>query len=102
MIMWKRGMLPALVAQWCASFCFVQQAMVKHRTSPCLRRASTGGAGYKEIAPGVFRSADGLRQFRMTDADILGSHGNIGSHVRFEALNEFGQVIENLHLPVTR
>jgi len=46
------------------------------------------GAGYKEIAPGVFRSADGLRQFRMTNADILGAHGNIGSHVHFEALND--------------
>jgi hypothetical protein len=59
------------------------------------------GAGYKEIAPGVFRSADGLRQFRMTNADILGSHGKIGSHVHFEALNDAGKVIENLHLPVT-
>lgn len=59
------------------------------------------GAGYKEIAPGVFRSADGLRQFRMTNADILGRHGNIGSHVHFEALNDAGKVIENLHLQVT-
>jgi len=59
------------------------------------------GAGYKEIAPGVFRSADGLRQFRMTNADILGAHGNIGSHVHFEVLNDLGKVIENLHIPVT-
>lgn len=58
------------------------------------------GAGYKEIAPGVFRSADGLRQFRMTKADVLGRHGSIGSHVHFEALNDAGRVIENLHLPV--
>jgi len=27
--------------------------------------------GYAEIAPGVFRSADGLRQFRMTDSDLI-------------------------------
>jgi RHS repeat-associated protein len=58
------------------------------------------GVGYKEIAPGVFRSADELRQFRMTDADLLPTHGNIGSHVHFEALNGLGNVIENLHLPV--
>lgn len=49
------------------------------------------GAGYKEIAPGVFRSADGARQFRMTNADILGRHGDIGSHVHFEALNNAGE-----------
>jgi len=60
------------------------------------------GAGYKEIAPGVFRSADGLRQFRMTNADTLGRHGNIGPHVHFEALNDVGRVVENLHLRVTR
>jgi hypothetical protein len=58
------------------------------------------GAGYKEIAPGIFRSADGLRQFRMTPRDLLPTHGNIGPHVHFEALNKAGQVIENLHLPV--
>jgi hypothetical protein len=29
------------------------------------------GPGYKEIAPGVFRSGNGLRQFRMTDNDIF-------------------------------
>lgn len=58
------------------------------------------GAGYNEIAPGVFRSADGLRQLRMTPRDLLPTHGNIGPHVHFEALNEDGKVIENLHLPV--
>lgn len=59
------------------------------------------GAGNKEIVPGVFGSADGLRQLRMTNAHILGSQGRIGSHVHFEALNDAGKVIENLHLPVT-
>jgi hypothetical protein len=59
------------------------------------------GAGYKEIASGVFRSVDGLRQFRMTNADLLATHGNIGSHVHFEVLDQLGKVIENLHLPVT-
>ncbi|WP_267116574.1 RHS repeat domain-containing protein [Xanthomonas sacchari] len=59
------------------------------------------GKGYTEVAPGVYRSADGLRQFRMTTSDLAGAHGTIGSHVHFEALNEFGKVIENLHLGVT-
>jgi hypothetical protein len=58
------------------------------------------GQGYREIAPGVFRSADGLRQFRMTTRDLLPTHGNIGPHVHFEALDALGRVIENLHLPV--
>ena len=58
------------------------------------------GQGYREIAPGVFRSADGLRQFRMTPRDLLPTRGNIGPHVHFEALDGAGKVIENLHLPV--
>jgi hypothetical protein len=36
----------------------------------------------------------------MTPRDLLPTHGNIGPHVHFEALNEAGKVIENLHLPV--
>lgn len=60
------------------------------------------GAGYKEIAPGVFRSADGLRQFRMTPRDLLPTHGNIGPHVHFEIPNPSGgPPLENLHLPIT-
>ncbi|OJV35348.1 MAG: hypothetical protein BGO33_08745 [Bacteroidia bacterium 43-41] len=45
------------------------------------------GKGYKEIAPGVFRSADGLKQFRMTNSDIIPTHklnGNFTPHVHFE------------------
>jgi RHS repeat-associated protein len=56
------------------------------------------GTAYRELAPGVFRSADGLRQFRMTTSDLLGAHGRIGPHVNFEALNAEGRVIENLHV----
>jgi hypothetical protein len=41
------------------------------------------GAGYKELAPGRFRSADGTRQVRMQDGDILGRHGS-GPHMNFE------------------
>ncbi|GAB6188181.1 hypothetical protein JCM17478_36830 [Thermopirellula anaerolimosa] len=59
------------------------------------------GAGYKEIAPGVYRSADG-RQFRMTTSDLLPTHGNVGPHVHFEVPNPAGgPPLENLHLPVT-
>jgi len=48
------------------------------------------GEGYNEMGPsgsGVFRSADGTKQFRMTDADLDGAHGDIGSHVHFERVN---------------
>ncbi len=58
------------------------------------------GAGATEIAPGVFRSADGLRQFRMTASDLAGAHGAIGPHVHFEALDAVGKVTENLHVPI--
>lgn len=58
------------------------------------------GTGYREIAPGVFRSADNLRQFRMTTSDLVGSHGPIGPHIHFEALDSLGGVTENLHVPL--
>jgi hypothetical protein len=55
------------------------------------------GKGYSEIAPGVFRSADGLRQFRMTVSDLLGRHGG-GSHVNFELFTKTG--VKNVHVPL--
>ncbi len=65
------------------------------------------GPGYSEVGPkgsGVFRSADGKRQFRMTDADLdpqgHGAKSGIGSHVHFEALDARGKVIENMHVPI--
>jgi RHS repeat-associated protein len=58
------------------------------------------GPGYREIAPGVFRSSDAMRRFRMTTPDLVGSHGRVGSHVHFESLNSRGRVTENLHVPV--
>lgn len=59
------------------------------------------GEGYREIAPGVFRSADGTRQFRMTDSDITGAHGRIGSHVHFEKFDPItGEQIKNIHTPL--
>lgn len=54
--------------------------------------------GYTEIAPGVFRSSDGLRQFRITDADILHST----PHFNFEiyAPNNLNNPIMNYHMPI--
>ncbi len=63
------------------------------------------GSEYREIGmagSGVFRSADGLRQFRMTAGDILGLHGSIGPHFNFEWIDRAtGAVIANLHVPIT-
>ena len=56
-----------------------------------------------EVGPpgsGVFRSADDLRQFRLTSADLLGAHGPQGPHVHFEAMDALGGVLENLHVPI--
>lgn len=55
------------------------------------------GEGYKEISPGVFRSADNTRQFRMTPNDLLDK--KIGPHVHFEAIGPNGRtIIENSHV----
>jgi len=56
------------------------------------------GPAYREIAPGVFRSADGLRQFRMTTADLTAS----GPHVQFELVGPDGRwIMENRHVYLT-
>jgi hypothetical protein len=63
--------------------------------------------GYSELGKpgsGVYRSADGLRQFRMTDADIAGIHGGkpvkIGPHVHFEKFAPTGEKLKNIHTPL--
>jgi hypothetical protein len=43
------------------------------------------GDGYKDMGNGRYVSADGTRQFRMGDSDILGEHAG-GPHVNFETL----------------
>jgi len=55
------------------------------------------GPNYREIGPGVFRSADGLRQFRMAPNDIAG-HGGLPPHVHFETFNGAGGKTENNHV----
>jgi len=43
------------------------------------------GKGYKEIAPGVFKSADGNRMVRMTDSDLAKTGNHAGApHMNFE------------------
>jgi RHS repeat-associated protein len=57
------------------------------------------GAGYTELAPGVYRSADNLRQFRMTTSDILDPAQ--GPHVHFESIAPDGRtILENGHVKV--
>ncbi len=55
------------------------------------------GPGYQEIAPGVYRSADGTRQFRMTGSDLTDPRQ--GPHVHFESIGPDGRmIIENSHV----
>lgn len=54
------------------------------------------GPGYKDCGGGRFVSADGVRQFRMTDNDILGVDSPCGPHVHFEELNP-GRANSNFH-----
>ena len=43
------------------------------------------GPNYKEIAPGVFKSADGKRMLRMTDSDLSKVNNHAGApHMNFE------------------
>ena len=64
------------------------------------------GPGYREMGgagSGVFRSADGLRQFRIDLGSITGSHGSIGGHVHLERLNPLLRgrqaSVANNHIP---
>jgi hypothetical protein len=64
------------------------------------------GNGYLEKAGGRFVSADGLRQVRLGDSDILGRHAG-GRHINFETLapnpRRGGrlQVTDNKHIYLT-
>ena len=53
------------------------------------------GSDYREIAPGVFRSADNLRQVRITQSELRSP----GAHINFEAIGpDGGEIIENSHV----
>jgi RHS repeat-associated protein len=59
------------------------------------------GDGYTEIRPGVFRSRDNARQFRMTNSDFADPRQ--GPHVHFEAIGPNGRtIVENSHVPLKR
>jgi hypothetical protein len=59
------------------------------------------GDDYKEIAPGVFRSGDGSRQFRMTGSDL--TDPSLGPHIHFESIGRDGRTImENSHVLLRR
>jgi hypothetical protein len=48
------------------------------------------GEGYKEIGKsgsGVYRSSDGLRQFRIDKNSLLGNHNPHKPHVHLETIN---------------
>ena len=58
------------------------------------------GPGSKEISPGVFRSADDTRQFRMTTSDL--TDPQIGPHVHFESIASDGRtILENSHVRIS-
>ncbi|WP_444663129.1 hypothetical protein ACT17Q_13840 [Cellulomonas sp. CW35] len=62
------------------------------------------GEGYSEIGKpgsGVFRSGDGLRQFRMDNGSITGGHAPQPGHVHFEIYAPGGRTpIVNNHVPL--
>lgn len=63
------------------------------------------GPGYREIGKpgsGVFRSSDGLRQFRIDDGSLAGTHAPGVQHVHFEVYATSGSrlPIVNNHVPV--
>jgi len=61
------------------------------------------GKGYKEIAPGVFRSSDGLKQFRMTsNSDLIGKGFNDVPHVHIEVYHpgNLNIPVKNYHIPI--
>jgi len=60
------------------------------------------GKGYKEIAPGVFRSADGLKQFRITSSDLAGKGMDGVPHVHIETFSpdNLNVPTKNYHIPI--
>ena len=44
------------------------------------------GPGYYEASPGRYVSADGMRQVRMSNSDLLGTHAG-GPHINFDRLS---------------
>ena len=62
------------------------------------------GEGYVYMGNGRFVSADGLRQVRMADEDIMGKHGG-GPHINFNLLGpnpanpgQLTQIFRSIHI----
>ena len=64
------------------------------------------GEGYREIGrpgSGVYRSADGLRQFRIDDNSLLGRHNPYKPHVHLEKVLDNGRtIIARNHILIKR
>ena len=59
------------------------------------------GDGYKEIDTGVFRSADGKRQFRIDNCSLAGSHQPGVPHIHFKTYRGTKRKFEaNNHVPL--
>ncbi len=61
------------------------------------------GEGYREVGPGVFRSADNLRQFRIDSKSLDGAHWPHVPHVHFEIYEHPGdkKARVNNHVPLS-
>jgi len=57
------------------------------------------GPGYRELSPGRYVSADGLRQFRYGAHEVRNATNH---HAHFEALDQLGRVIENSVVEIFR
>ena len=58
------------------------------------------GKDYIKVDDAKWRNLDESRQFRCKYNDLNGKHGNIGSHVHLEFLDENANVLKNIHIPV--
>jgi len=99
------GMIPYIGDIGKAGKYGVAAVNVTSRARSVERALETGeifvGKGYKEVAPGVYRSADGARQFRMTGRDLAPTHGDIGPHVHYQKIDPItGQEMKNIHTPL--
>jgi hypothetical protein len=78
----------------------LERALLGGATADSGLEASPRRSGYREIDPGVFRSADDQRQFRITNSDLTDPRQ--GSHGHFESVGPDGRTIEeNSHVAIT-
>jgi len=55
--------------------------------------------GYKELGVGVYRSNDGMRQFRIDNGSLTGAHRPGVPHVHLELFRSDGKQMVNNHIP---